>query len=366
MLLGDGTDVGPAAEADRHGRAWWTRIDWLQCERLGARLDDRCGRERVVPTCNCLRRPSVNGTYFGDGPRDRRRGQRQSRRARSFALTIRADPGDDFGNSQTDISVFRTSDAYLLHPEADHRRPSSCKQFGGAGRRADQRRFLRQRAQRYRDLPAEQLDLLTPSTRSPEAFGIGSNSVSPVGSVPVPGDYDGDGQTDFAVFVPEHQRRSWSRCRPRTRPTPTSSDGFGGHPRPGRLLWQRSRRPRRSTGRATRPFTSYDQVTGSVQDRHRRPADGSTPVPADYEGLGHVDPAVYEPGATTYRHPDVGDEHDLQPPVRTRRATSPSPAITSPTAGPTWRSIKPSSATFLALDIPTNALPGSSPGARRT
>ncbi len=193
----------------------------------------------------------------------------------------------------------------LLHPEADHRRPRLAA-VRRAGRRADQRRLLRQRPQRHRRSTGRATRPSSPTTRSPwpsNPCNSARSATSPsratttatarptsrssvpgtatfmvqmsatnttythqfggAGDIPVPADYFGNGHADLAFY-----------------------------------------------GRATRPFTSSTRSPGvsrsSPSARRIR-----LPVPADYEGLGHVDPAVYQPEHHHVRHPDVGDEHDL-------------------------------------------------------
>jgi hypothetical protein len=263
-----------------------------------------------------------------------------------FTLTVRADPGDDFGNSQSDISVFRPTDGYFFVKQ-----PTTgalfLKQFGGAGDVPVNGDFF---GNGHNDIAVYQSSTSTFYYEDPVTGGFGTVQLGVAGDVPVPADYDGDGKTDFAVFNPSTSTFLVRMSATNTTYThqfgpsgsiPVPADYFGnGHADLAVYL------PSNST------FYVYDPIGGATKVVTVG-LDGSTPVPADYEGLGHVDPTVYEPGTSTY--------------VIQMSATNTTytrqfgPTGSIPVPGDYFGKgradlavYQPSSATFFALDIPTS------------
>ena len=163
-------------------------------------------------------------------------------------LTIQAEPGDYFGDGQTDVGIFRPGDDtfYLLVPRTG---ALYAKNWAIAGDIPVSGDF-------YGDGHAD-IAVYRPSNSTfyycdPATGAVGSIQWGSAGSIPVPGDYDGDGKADAAIFY-----------------TPTST------------------------------FYVLDSSTNTLVARQYG-ASGDIPVPADYFGNGHLDYAVYRPSNGTF------------------------------------------------------------------
>ena len=105
------------------------------------------------------------------------------------------------------------------------------------------------------------------------------------GDIPVPGDYDGDGTTDIAIYRPsegvwyvQDQRPSCSGAvRQATSPCPATTTATARPTSPSTV-------PRRASGTSR---TSFPSCSGEVA--------GDVPVPGDYNGNGTTDIAIYRP-----------------------------------------------------------------------
>jgi len=211
----------------------------------------------------------------------------------TFNLTVRADPGDDFGDSQTDISIYRSTDSYFFV-----QKPTTgalfLMAFGGPGDVPINGDFF---GNGHNDIAVYRPSTSTFFAEDPVTGATRFLQLGQVGSVPVPADYDGDGQTDFAVFNLSTSTFTIQNSATNT-VTTRAFGGAGDIPVPGDYFGNGHAdlaiyRPSNST------FYIYDPIVGTTRVVTVGLAN-STPVPADYEGLGHLDPAVYQTGNSTY------------------------------------------------------------------
>ena len=163
-------------------------------------------------------------------------------------------PGDYDGDGRTDIAVFRPSTGMWGILLVDHQlHQVGLRSVGGEWRHARAGRLRRRRQDRSRlcigRLPASGASCCRPPTtrrRAPPSGGRAATS-------PVPGDYDGDGKTDLAVYRPS--TGVWCILLSSTNFTKFGSAQWGLRPTPrclptttvmARLTWLSSARPRGS------------------------------------------------------------------------------------------------------------------------
>ncbi|MEP7053864.1 MAG: hypothetical protein ABI912_01280, partial [Actinomycetota bacterium] len=135
----------------------------------------------------------------------------------------------------------------------------------------------------YRRAARADVRMFDPATRRWLARAGAPVTFGAVGDLPVPGDYDGDGIADIAVYRPHDSTwhvRGWASPirfgRPGDIPVPADYNGDGQVDlavfRPSDGVW-------------------YIRGIGTV----RLGAAGDIPLPGDYDGLGHADVMVYRP-----------------------------------------------------------------------
>ncbi len=265
----------------------------------------------------------------------------------TFTLTVRADAGDDFGNSETDISIFRPTDAYFF-VQMPLTSALFLRQFGGQGDVPINGDFF---GNGHNDIAVYRPSTSTFYYFDPVTGGFGTFQLGQSGDVPVPADYDGDGQTDFAVYNPNSSTYLIHMSVTNTNYT-RQFGGFGDIPVPADYFGNGHAdlavyQPSNAT------FYVYDPIGGGIKVVTVG-TPGSIPVPADYEGLGHVDPAVYETSTSTYVI-----QMSATNTTYTRQfggtGDIPVPGDYIGNGRADLAVYQPSNATFLALDIPTSA-----------
>lgn len=132
----------------------------------------------------------------------------------------------------------------------------------------------------------------------------GSINAGAGSDIPVPGDYDGDGRTDFSVFRPNND--TWyiiNSSDSATSGYPFGSTAAGDKPAPadydgdGRTDAAVYRPP---TGAQTIGSWYIINSSGVSSPAPQLGAGGDAPVPADYDGDGRADPAVWRNSNATF------------------------------------------------------------------
>ena len=213
-------------------------------------------------------------------------------------------PGDYDGDGKTDLAVFRPSTGDVVDPAVEHqlhdlrsrssgaRAPTfPCPATTTATARPTSRSFGPRRA------PGTSCSR-APTTR-PTSRSSGASSTD----TPVPGDYDGDGKTDLAVFRPS--TATWYILQSSTNYTTYARAAVGRehrHPRARRLRRRRQDRPGGLSaldGDVVDPAVEHQ--LHDLRSRQQWGASTDIPVPGDYDGDGKTDLAVYRPSTATGR-----------------------------------------------------------------
>ena len=218
----------------------------------------------------------------------------------SFQLGVSTDlpvTGDFDGDGRTDVGGVHAGDGHLVDPAVEHCGAIHAVSVGPERRHAGAGRLRRRRQDAiWRCIgrpPARGSSCSRARTsRRPCRYQWGLS-----GDVPVPGDYDGDGMTDLAVYRPS--TGEWFILQSTTgfATSVTFQWGLERRHQPCRATTTATARPTwRSTGRPPacghlrrRAPTSRRSVT------YQWGLSGDVPVPGDFDGDGRTDLAVFRP-----------------------------------------------------------------------
>jgi hypothetical protein len=222
-------------------------------------------------------------------------------------------PGDYDGDGRTDPAIWRPGDGtwYILKSSSNYTAVQQVQwgsdSFGDIPVPAD-----------YDGDGRTDLAIWRPASgtwhilRSSDNFSYSTSQhvqwgAASLNDVPVPGDYDGDGRTDLAIWRPgdgtwyilkssvnysyaNYQQVQWGSGAMSDVPVPGDYDGDG---RTDLAVW----RPGDGTWYILKSSANY---TTSRQVQWGAAAQGDRPVPGDYDGDGRTDLAVWRPGNGTW------------------------------------------------------------------